>query len=167
MAVSGHLFPSWNLAVAKKQVNVTTDTLQVLLVASGTYTWNSAALAAVHVSDFLAGSGGGALTEVATGVGTNYTRQTLATVAVADSSSVPNGWTTVTVSGNPTWTSCTFTCSYALAFDNTVGGTDSTNQVLGYFDFGVAQAVTPAADFVMNLGSLNGVSQALMQWQTS
>ncbi len=166
MSVFGHYFPSFTLAMAGKSVNVASDTLQVLLVASGTYTWNSTALAAVHVSDFLAGSGGGALTEVST-VGTGYTRKTLATVAVANTVSAPSGYTTLTVSANPTWTSCTFTCSYALIFDNSVGGTDSTNQVIGYFDFGAAQAVTPAAPFVMNLGSLSGVSQALVQWQSS
>ena len=102
----------------------------MLLIAPGnTYTWNATALATVHVSDFLAGSGGGALTEVSIS-GTNYTRQTLATVGISDSLASPDGYTTLTVSANPSWSSATFTTTYALFFDNTIGGTDSTNQVI-------------------------------------
>ena len=168
MAVQGHYFPSWTLAVSKGQADVLTDTLKVLLIApSNTYTWNATALAAVHVSDFLAGSGGGALTEVATGGGTNYSRQTLATVGISDSLASPNGYTTLTVSANPSWSSATFTTTYALFFDNTIGGTDSTNQVICMWDLGGAQVVTSAAPFVLNLGSLNGVAQGLVQWQSA
>jgi hypothetical protein len=165
MAVA-HFFPSCGLALGQKTVNFTSDTLQVLLIASGTYTWNATALGHVHVSDFLAGSGAGALTEVSL-VGTNYTRQTLATVGLSDSVSAPSGYTTLTVSGNPTWSSATFSTSYALFFDNTVGGTDSTNQIICYWDLGGSRIVTSATPFVLNLGSLNGVSQGLIQWQSS
>jgi len=167
VAVQGHYFPSWTLAASKKTANVLTDTLQVLLIApSNTYTWNATALAAVHVSDFLAGSGGGALTEVSIS-GTNYTRQTLATVGISDSLASPAGYTTLTVSANPSWSSATFTTTYALFFDNTIGGTDSTNQVICMWDLGGAQVVTSAAPFVLNLGSLNGVAQGLVQWQSA
>lgn len=162
--VTAHVFPSFELAVAQKKVNVTTDTIQALLVATGTYTWNATALAAVTVHDFLTANG--TLTEVAGGA-SNYTRQTLATVGISDTVSAPAGYTTLTCSGNPTWTNCTFTCLYALFFDNTVGGTDTTNQVIAYWDLGGVQAATPATPFVLTLGTLNGVSQALIQWQSS
>jgi hypothetical protein len=166
VAVTGHFFPSCGLALGQKLVNFPSDTLQVLLIASGTYTWNANALADVHVSDFLAGSGAGALTEVST-AGTNYTRKTLATVGFTNSLSSPNGYSTLTVSNNPAWSAATFTTSYALFFDNTVGGTDSTNQIICYWDLGGSQAVTAATPFVLALGSLNGVNQGLAQWQSS
>ena len=165
-AISGHFFPSFTLALAAKTVNVTTDTLQILLIASGIYTWNSTAAAAVHVSDFLAGSGGGALTEVSTGGGSNYLRKTLATVGISTATAAPAVYTTLTVSANPTWPSATFTTSYALVFDNTIGGTDSTNQVICYYDFGSPQAAA-SSPFSVNLGSLNGVAQGLIQWQSA
>lgn len=166
MPVIAHAFPSWDLALAQKKANVTTDTLQVLLIASGSYTWNSTALAAVHVSDFLAGSGSGALTEVSPS-GTGYSRKTLATVGVSDTVAAPYGYTTLTVPVSPSWSAATFTCSYALFFDNTIGGADATNQVISYWDLGGSQSVTPAVPFTLNLGSANGVSQALIQWASS
>lgn len=166
MTATAHYFPSYTLALGAKSVNTTTDILQVLLVASGTYTWNATALGHVHVSDFLGGSGAGALTEVSTS-GTNYTRKTLATVGFTNTVSAPSGYTTLTVSTNPSWSSATFTTNYALFFDNTVGGTDSTNQIVCYWDLGGSQAVTSAIPFTLTLGSANGVSQALVQWQSS
>lgn len=164
--VTGHVFPSLHAALAAKQVDLSTDTLQVLLIASGSYSWNSTALAAVHVSDFLAGSGSGPLSEVSTS-GTGYARQALTAVAVTTTYNPPAAYVTLTASSNPTWSAATFTCSYGCVFDNSVGGTDATNQLIGYWDFGAPQAVTPASAFVINLGSLNGVSQGVVQWQTS
>jgi len=165
MAVTAHLFPSWTAACLKKQANVTTDTLQVLLVGAGTYTWNGTSEAAVTVSDFLAGSGGGALTEVST-TSTGYSRKTLATVGVSSTVSGSVGYTSITVSTNPAWTSASFTASYALFFDNTIGGTDTTNQVIAYWDFGGASTVT-AATFTLQLPTTNSVAQTLVQYSAS
>jgi hypothetical protein len=165
MAVTPHFFPTFDLALGGKTVSITTDTLQVLLVAAGTYTWNATALGHTHVTDFLGGSGGGALTEVSTG-GTGYTRKNLATVGFTNSTSSPNGYSTLTISVNPSWAASTFSTKYALFFDNTVGGTDSTNQIICYWDLGGTQAVA-GATFTLNIGSLNGVAQALVQWQSS
>jgi hypothetical protein len=161
--VTPHFFPTCDLALGAKTVNFTTDTLQVLLIASGTYTWNATALGHTHVSDFLAGSGGGALTEV---TGGSYTRKTLATVGFTNTTSSPNGYSTLTVSVSPSWVAATFSTRYALFFDNTVGGTDSTNQIICYWDLGGTQTVA-GTTFTLNLGSLNGVSHALVQWQSS
>jgi hypothetical protein len=166
MAVTAHYYESFGNAILKKTVNVTSDTLQVLLIASGTYTWNSSAVNDVHVSDFLAGSGAGTMTEVSV-VGTNYSRKTLATVSVSQTYSAPNAYTTLVVSANPTWSAATFSASYAVFFDNTVGGSDSTNQMICYWDFGGTQVVTSGTPFVLNLAALNSVSQALVQWQNS
>lgn len=322
-AVTGHVFPSFHAALAGKQVNLATDTLQVLLVASGSYSWNSTALTAATVADFLGGSSPGSpLTEVST-AGTGYARATLSNVTVqgvplltgqnagfegglghwgdrlvnstvaastavartgsysmavtataagnalasngnGNSNAVPvfpgtmytcsawlraatqsrgvqaginwytsggayisssfpgpvndttsgwvqsavsaaapataafanpvvqivsaaagevhyvddatmypgtaapsaTGYTTLTAA-NPTWSSATFTCSYGCVFDATVGGTDATNQLIGYWDFGIPQAVSAATPFVISLGSLNGVSQGIVQWASS
>jgi hypothetical protein len=156
MAVTAHVYPSLDLAMGKPSSNhpfFTTDTLQVLLVASGTYTWNSTSQAHVHVSDFLAGSGSGALTEVSGG---GYSRQTLTSVAYTDTLLV----TTLTCA-NPSWTSATFSSVYAAFFDNSIGGTDSTNQLLCYWDFGGAQSVTSATFTLTISGS------GLITWTAS
>ena len=136
MATTSHVYPSLSLNGLKKTLNASTDTLEVLLIAAGTYTWNSTAQGHTHVSDFLTGSGSGALTEVSTS-GTGYTRQTLTSVTLTDS-----GLVTTLDCANPSWTSATFSAVYAAFFDNSVGGSDSTNQLLCYWDFGSAQSVT-------------------------
>lgn len=167
MAVLVHYYESFGASILQKNVNVVTDSLQVLLIAPGNaYTWNSASVQHVHVNDFLGGSGAGALTEVSAG-GTNYTRKTLATVGVNATFAAPNAFTTLTVSVNPSWTAATFTTTYAVFFDNTVGGTDATNQMICYWDFGGTQVVTSGTPFTLSLGSLNGVNQALVQWQSA
>lgn len=153
MAVTAHVFPTLDLAIGTKTVNFTSDTLRVLLVASGTYTWNSTAQAQTHVSDFLGGSGGGALTEV---TGGGYARLTLGSVTYTDSALV----TTLTCA-NPSWSSVTFSAVYAAFFDNTVGGTDATNQLLCYWDFGGAQSVTSATFTLTISGS------GLITWTAS
>ena len=153
MAVTAHVFPTLDLAIGKKTVNFTTDTLQVLLVASGTYTWNATSQGHTTVTNFLGGSGAGALTEVAGG---NYSRQTLASVSYTDSVLV----TTLTCA-NPSWSNGTFSAVYAAFFDNTVGGTDSTNQLLCYWDFGGSQSVTSATFTLTISGS------GLITWTAS
>ena len=128
MAVTAHVYPSLDLAIGNKSVNLGTDTLRVLMIASGTYNWNATSQGHVHVSDFLAGSGSGAVTEV---TGGGYSRLTLASVTWADS-----GLISTLDFANPSWASGTFTANYAVFFDNTVGGTDSTNQLIAYWDLG-------------------------------
>ena len=155
MAVTAHAFPSLSLNGLQKTLNASTDSLQVLLIASGTYTWNSTSQAHAHVSDFLAGSGTGALTEVSTS-GTGYTRKTLLSVSLTDSATV----TTLTCA-NPTWSAATFSTVYACFFDNSVGGTDSTNQLLAYWDFGSAQSVT-STTFTISINAAG-----LVTWTTS
>ena len=149
MAVSAHVYPSLSLNGLKKTLNASTDTLEVLLIASGTYTWNSTAQGHTTVASFLAGSGSGALTEVSTS-GTGYTRQSLTSVTLTDSLLV-----TTLDCANPSWSSATLSALYALFFDNSVGGTDSTNQVLGYWDFGAAQSVVSTTFTIgVNAGGL-------------
>jgi hypothetical protein len=315
VAVTVHYYPSYGVSLLAKAASGTADTLQVALMASGTYTWNAQSTGHQRVSDFLAGSGAGAITEVSTG-GTNYTRKTLATVYTSNSSyyysfeglstqnwvntanttlsatsaqahagtaslqmssiasgtmstangvaqgqmavspggavsasawfrtavsarscfvgvnwydssgtllsnspggtitdatsawtqstvsatapassawahvnatvlatggasevhyvddvyintGTPNDYTTLVITTNPSWSAATFSTNYAVFFDNSIGGTDATNQVICYWDFGGTQVVTAGTPFTLFLGSLNGVNQALVQWISS
>jgi hypothetical protein len=163
MAVTSYVFPSFTDALAAKKINLASDTLQVLLVASGTYTWNSTANSAVTVANFLTANG--TLTEVSTS-GTGYSRATLSSVSVGDTFSTPHNYTSLIVGTNPSWSSATFSASSALFYDNTVGGTDSTNQVIAYWDLGGAQSVT-ASTFTLAMGAANSVSNALVQWTSN
>src|ERR1035441_9487250 len=147
MAVSAHVFPSLSLNALKKTLDVYpgNDTLDVLLIATGTYTWGATPETQTHVSDFLAGDGtNGALTEVSTS-STAYTRQALSGVTLADS-----GLVTTLDCNNPSWAAATFSAKYALFYDSTVGGTDSTNQMICYWDFGSSQSVT-ATSFTLTI----------------
>lgn len=163
MAVTAHAFPTLDLNAMKESgggtaatpIKLQSDTLQVLLIASGTYTWNATSQGHTTVTNFLAGSGGGALTEVSTS-GTGYTRQTLTSVTITDSGAV----TTLTCA-NPSWTSASFSAVYACFFDNTVGGTDATNQLICYWDFGGTQTVTSATFTLTISGS------GLVTWTVS
>lgn len=140
MAVVAHVFPSVDTALLTKLANLgaSGDTLQVLLVASTSpaYTWNATSQGHIHVSNFLAGSGAGALTEVSGG---SYSRQTLTTV-----SATTTGLVSTLTCANPSWANATISATYACFFDNTIGGTDATNQLLCYWDFGGTQATTSA-----------------------
>lgn len=138
MAVTAHVYPTLDLALGNKTANLGTDTLRVGLVASTSpaYTWNATSQGHTTVTNFLAGSGAGALTEV---TGGGYARLTLSGVSFSDS-----GLVTTLTCANPSWTAVTFSATYAFFFDNTIGGTDSTNQLLCYWDFGGTQTVASA-----------------------
>src|ERR1017187_5181305 len=148
MAVTAHVFPSFSLNALKKTLDVYpgNDALDVLLITSGTYTWGATPETQTHVSEFLAGAGtNGALGEVLTTGGTNYTRQALSGVTLGDS-----GLVTTLDCNNPSWAAATFSAKYALFYDSTVGGTDSTNQIICYWDFGSSQSVT-ATSFTLTI----------------
>jgi hypothetical protein len=154
VSVSAHIYPTVTLNGMKKVINLATDPLKVLLVTSGTYTWNGTAEAETYVSDFLGGSGGGALTEVSTS-GTGYTRQALTSVTLTDS-----GLITTLSCANPSWPSATLSASYALFYDSS-GGSDSANQVICYWDFGSSQSVT-SATFALTINA-----SGLCAWASS
>lgn len=168
MAVTAHVYPSFELAAAKKTANVNTsgDTIQVALIAStggtgNSYTWNSTAQGHTTMANFLAGTGAGTLVEVSGG---GYSRLSLtaANQAVSDSTT----FTTLTYSSAISWSAVTFTAVYAVFIDNTIGGTDSTNQLICYWDFGGAQSVSTAT-FQLNLGTANSIANAIVQWTSN
>lgn len=135
MALTAYFQPKFLLNhMGKATVNLSTDTLKVGLIASGTLATRGTAEGYEFVSDLLA-NGGSALTEV---VGTGYSRQSLTST----------GWT---VSGlvatytaaNPAWTSATFSTVYAWIHDETASSaTDATRPLLAIFDLGGSQSVT-------------------------
>lgn len=153
MAVTAHVYPSLDLAMGTKTAQLATDTLRVGLISAGTYTWNATSQGHTTVTNFLAGSGSGALTEVSGG---GYARVTLTGQTFTDTGLV----STLTCT-NPSWSGVTFSALYAFFFDNTIGGTDSTNQLLCYWDFGGTQTVASATFTLTISGS------GLITWTAS
>jgi hypothetical protein len=137
MASQAHYFPEFETQLGAKDINLSSDTLTVGLVASGTFTWGATPEGYTFVSSFLGGDGThGALTEVSL-TGTNYTRQNLSSVTFSASGSV------VTLSSaNPSWASGTFSTCYAWLYDTTAGTSDSTRPIIAYYDLGGTQSVS-------------------------
>lgn len=137
MTVLAYFQPKFESAhLGKKLVNLTTDTLEVGLIASGTLAARGTAENYEFVSDLLA-NGGSALTEVSTG-GTGYTRQALTSVSYTQS-----GLVVTLTAANPSWPAATFSTVYGWIHDETASsGTDATRPLVAIWDFGGAQSVT-------------------------
>ena len=135
MALAAHWFPNFETVMGGKLANLTSDALTVGLIASGTFTWGATPEGYQFVSQFLAGDGThGALTEVATGGGTNYTRQQLTSVTLTKSGEV----VTLTAA-NPLWTGANFSTVYGFLYDASIGSADSSHPIILYWDFNGAQ----------------------------
>jgi hypothetical protein len=164
MAVTAHVYPSFILASETKTANISnSDTIQVALIASAggtgnSYTWNSTAQGHVHFHDFLLGSGAGTNVEV---TGGSYARLSLTTASTSVSDSTI--YTTFTYSGAISWTNVSFSTVYAVFIDNTIGGTDTTNQMICYWDLGGTQTVA-GANFTLTLATANSITNAVVQW---
>ena len=139
MAVTAYFQPKFeNLQLGAKKINLSTDTLNVGLIASGTLATRSTSEGYEFVSDLLA-NGGSALTEVSTS-GTGYTRQSLTSVSYTQSALV----VTLTAA-NPSWSAATFTTVYGWIHDETASSaTDATRPLIAVWDFGGAQSVSGA-----------------------
>jgi hypothetical protein len=166
MTVQAHVFPSFNLALLEKSSGITnysgSSHLAVLLVAgsSNTYTSTNANFGTcTNVANFLTVGDGtnGALTEV---TGGSYARITnIGTVTVTDTGTGSSSLTTLSCA-NPVWSTVTFTAKYALFYDHT-SGSDSTDQVLCYWDFGGSQSVS-GANFTLTISG-----SGLITWASS
>lgn len=161
--VTTHVFPAWIGAL--NAANLATDTYKVLLVASTspTLTWNATLQEAATVTEFLAGSGSGALTEVSTS-GTGYSRLTLSGLSVVQTTG-SQAYTTLKCTGTIAWNTSTISATYALFYDYTLGpNSDTTGIPVCYWDFQQTQA-TSSATFTLSLGtSAGGVADALVEW---
>ena len=154
IATVSHYFPQLEVFLGTKTVNLSTDTLTMGLIASGTFTWGATPEGYQYVSQFLAGDGtDGALTEV---TGGGYSRQNLTSVSYSASLEV----VTLTAA-SPAWATATFSTVYAFLYDASVGGSDSAHPIIQYWDFGGAQSVT-STTFTLAVGS-----GGLTQWTAS
>ena len=133
MATTQHYFPEFEVAAWNKTINVSSDTFNVGLITSGTFTWGSTPEGYQYVSQFLAGDGThGSLTEVSGG---GYSRQALTSVSFSASGEV-----ITFTAASPSWSSVTFSAVYGFVYDASVGGSDSAHPILLYWDFGGAQS---------------------------
>lgn len=123
MTVTSHNYPKGVEDALKKQLNLSTDSLKVMLFASYTYSSSHASMTDVK----------GAGTE-ATGTGYTAGGQALTGVTVSTS-----GTTTTLTCANPSWGSSTITAAYAVFYD-AQGGTDATNVPLVFWDLGGSQS---------------------------
>lgn len=126
MALAAHVYPKFQQTMGTKAVNLSTDSLKVMLLTTYTYANTHTTITDVK--------GAGSET-----TGTGYTAGgvALSSPTIATSGLV----TTITTSTNPSWTTATFTASYAVWYD-AQGGTDATNFPFAYWDFGGAVPVT-------------------------
>jgi hypothetical protein len=156
MALAAYFQPKFEQNhLGKKLVNLSTDTLNVGLIASGTLAARGTTEGYEFVSDLLA-NGGSALTEVSTS-GTNYARQSLTSVSYTES-----GLVVTLTAANPAWANGTFTTVYGWLHDETASSsTDATRPLICIWDFGGAQSVS-ATTFTLTVNA-----SGLVTWTAS
>ncbi len=74
--------------------------------------------------------------------------------ALASKTNVASTLKYVLSAANPSWTTATFTCAFAVIYDSTPA---SNKPVIGYIDFGGNQQVT-AGTFTITIDATNGVA---------
>lgn len=119
MAVTAHTYPEFSYHALSKAVNLSSDSLKVMLFSAYTYSNSHSTMTDVK----------GAGTEAS---GTGYTAggQALS----GGTLSYASGVTTFTCS-NPVWSSSSIAAAYAVFYD-AQGGTDASNFPFGCWDFG-------------------------------
>jgi|SRR5277367_2222626 len=137
MALAAYFQPSFMLNhLGAKGVNMSTDTFEVGLIATGTLATRSTSEGYEYVSQLLANNGS-ALAEVSGG---GYSRQALTSVSWTNS-----GLVGTFTAANPAWSSATFSTVYGWIHDETDSSTtDATRPLLAIFDFGGSQSVSSA-----------------------
>jgi hypothetical protein len=130
--------------LATKTINMSTDTFRVILLTSATTGLAAAQDTMTTMTSVKAVTG---FTELATAVGSsNYTQNANSTSsgqAIAGSSWARAGHVWTWTATNPVWTTAgaAFNPAYAVFFTST-GGTDATNFIICWWDFGGAQLGT-------------------------
>lgn len=135
MAVTAHVYPKFDENAVKKNLNLATDALKVMLFSAYTFANTHATMTDVKAAG----------TE-ATGTGYTAGGQALTSVTVSTSGTV----TTFTCA-NPSWASSTITAAYAVFYD-AQGGTDATNYPIAYWDFGGSQS-SSAGTFTLTINA--------------
>lgn len=123
MTVTPHVYSKLSLSLATKLVDLTADDIRIMLLSA--YTTGTSQNDAQFVADVLADA-----TETS---GPGYTAGGL---SVAAPTFTGSGlvWALDSTT-DPLWGAATFDASYALVYDATPGS-DATNPVIEYFDFG-------------------------------
>lgn len=145
MTVTAHVYGLALSALNAKTLNLSTDTLKVMLVTSS-YTPNQAA-------DQFASA---ASTNEITGTGYTVGGATLASVTVANASNVWN-----LSAANTSWTTATFSAAYAVIYDTSVGSAYASYPLIGYVNFGGTQSPSGVTF------SINWTSGVVLQWTAS
>lgn len=135
MAVTAKTFPQFAQKLATKTVNLSTDSLKVMLLSSYAY-----ANTQTSIADVLAAG-----SEV-TGAGYTAGGQALSSVTLSTSGAV-----TTLDAADVSWASSTITAAYAVFFD-AVGGTNATNYPFCYWDFDGSQS-SSAGTFTLTLSA--------------
>lgn len=159
MAAAAHVYPNATQELVAKAENLNaSDTLKVGLASAGTYTWNGTSQGHKFVSDFLAGSGGGAMTEVSTS-STGYSRQALTSVTATTT-----GLVTTLTCATISWTAtANWSATYAFFFDSSIGaGVDSATPLVCYWDFGGTVSVVSGGNFTLTINA-----SGLVTWTAS
>lgn len=122
MAVTAHFFDSYWTSLNNKEVNLTADTIKLMLCTS-TYTPNRGTHR--YKSD---------ITNEISGTGYTATGNTVGSMGSNIASNV------YSITGaNASWPASTFTARYAVLYDSTPA-TDATRPLIGYVDFGADQS---------------------------
>lgn len=150
MTAAAHVYPNATQQLATKTESLNgVDTLKVGLASAGTYTWNGTSQGHKFVSDFLAGSGGGAMTEVSTS-STGYARLALTSVTATTT-----GLITTLTAATMSWTAtANWSATYAFFFDSSIGsGVDSATPLIAYWDFGGTVSVVSGGNFTLTVNA--------------
>jgi len=149
MAAAAHIYPNFSQELVTKAESLNNvDTLKVGLASAGTYTWNSTSQGHKFVSDFLAGSGGGAMTEVSTS-STGYARLALTSVTATTT-----GLVTTLTAATMSWTAtANWSALYAFFYDSSVGSGDSSYPLIAYWDFGGTVSVVSGGNFTLTVNA--------------
>lgn len=134
------LFNAYKVAAVKGQINVTSDTIKVMLLTSS-YTPN--VTNQTYYTDISANEASG----------TGYTAGGVVLSGISVTQDNTNNRAVVTAT-NPSWSGATISnFRYVVLFKWT--GTGSTSQLIGYYDLGSTQQVT-ADTLTINLDATNG-----------
>jgi hypothetical protein len=166
--MTAHVYPNFtqqmgaHLSGGSNQIDLTGGTVDQLRCGlatnANTYTWNATSQAHATVTNFLAGSGGGAMTEVSTS-GTGYSRQALTSVTYSESGLVST-LTCATIQ----WTATSnWNAYYAFFYDYAAGGSsDATGLLICYWDFGGTVSVVNGGNFTLTINA-----SGLVTWTSS
>lgn len=128
MAVTAHVYPQIQQKLGTKAVNLSTDSLKVMLLSA--YTWANTHTTMADV--------------IAAGTEATGTAYTAGGQALTGVSLTTTGLVTTLTCASPSWAASTITASAAVFYD-AAGGTNATNFPIVTWDLGGSQSSSAAA----------------------